>query len=271
MGQSKQWVEEEVRVGPKMPCEQNRLFIDSRGANHLYLDIYFRIFRVTLQVIMIIAIDGPAGSGKSSTARAVAARLGITYLDTGAMYRAVTLKALRQGVPFDDDQALDRIMQETVIGFEGVAPDTRIIMDGEDVSEEIRGNEVTRNVSDYCARDVVRKSLVDQQRAVASGQSVVCEGRDIGTVVFPHAQLKIFMIASAEERARRRQKDFLRMGVTKSVEELVEEIEARDHKDSTRRNSPLLKADDAVEMDTTGMTLEEQITYIVNRASPFFR
>ncbi|MFW5813161.1 MAG: (d)CMP kinase [Fibrobacterota bacterium] len=220
---------------------------------------------------MIIAIDGPAGSGKSSTARAVAARLGITYLDTGAMYRAVTLKALRQGVPFDDDQALDRIMQETVIGFEGVAPDTRIIMDGEDVSEEIRGNEVTRNVSDYCARDVVRKSLVDQQRAVASGQSVVCEGRDIGTVVFPHAQLKIFMIASAEERARRRQKDFLRMGVTKSVEELVEEIEARDHKDSTRRNSPLLKADDAVEMDTTGMTLEEQITYIVNRASPFFR
>lgn len=217
---------------------------------------------------MIIAIDGPAGSGKSSTARAVAARLGITYLDTGAMYRAVTLKALRQGISFDDDNALGRVMQETVIGFEGVAPDTRIIMDGEDVSETIRGDEVTRNVSDYCARDVVRKSLVDQQRAAASGRSVVCEGRDIGTVVFPGAELKIFMIASAEERARRRQKDFLRMGVEKSVEELVEEIKIRDHKDSTRQNSPLLKADDAVEMDTTGMTLEEQITFIVNKAAP---
>ncbi|MFP4164796.1 MAG: (d)CMP kinase [Chitinispirillaceae bacterium] len=218
---------------------------------------------------MIIAIDGPAGSGKSSTAREVAARLKITYLDTGAMYRAVTLKALRREIPSTDDHALERIMQETVISFEGTAPDTRIIMDGEDVSEEIRGDEVTAHVSDYCARNVVRKSLVDQQRLIASGRSVVCEGRDIGTVVFPRAELKIFMVASAEERARRRQKDFSRLGIEKSLKNLVEEIIIRDRKDSTRENSPLLKADDAVEMDTTGMTLEEQITFVIDKASPF--
>ncbi len=218
---------------------------------------------------MIIAIDGPAGSGKSSTAKAVAARLGIVYLDTGAMYRAITLKGLRKGIPFSDDAALEKIMQETRITFEGTPPDTKIFMDGEDVSQIIRGDEVTKNVSDYCARGVVRKSLVDQQRLIASGRSVVADGRDIGTVVFPKADLKIFMVASVEERARRRQKDFASMGVQKSLEELAEDIKIRDHKDSTRANSPLLKAQDALEMDTTGMTLEEQINFIVQKATEF--
>ncbi|KMQ52562.1 Cytidylate kinase [Chitinispirillum alkaliphilum] len=211
---------------------------------------------------MIIAIDGPAGSGKSSTARAVAARLGITYLDTGAMYRAVTLKALRENIAFDDDEALGCLMEKMTITFYGAAPDTRVIMDGEDVSEAVRSDEVTKKVSDYCARDVVRKSLVTQQRAIASGLDVVCEGRDIGTVVFPDAHVKIFMVASAQQRALRRQKDFAKMGISKSVEELVEEIQTRDTKDSTRSNSPLIKADDAIEMDTTNMTLEQQIEFI---------
>jgi cytidylate kinase len=215
---------------------------------------------------MIIAIDGPAGSGKSSTAKAVAARLGAVYLDTGAMYRAVTLKALRRGIAYTDDAALAAIMSETEIAFDGVPPDTRIIMDGEDVSGQVRSDEVTKNVSDYCARDVVRKSLVDQQRKIASGCSVVCEGRDICTVVFPNADVKIYMTASAEERAKRRQKDFAAMGINKSLEELIQEIEARDHKDSTRSNSPLTKAKDAVEMNTTGMTLDEQIDFIVGLA-----
>jgi cytidylate kinase len=218
---------------------------------------------------MIIAIDGPAGSGKSSTAKAAAARLGITYLDTGAMYRATTLKAMRLGIRYDDDAALGGIMGETAIAFEGAPPNVRVIMDGEDVSAAVRADDVTKNVSDYCARDVVRKSLVDQQRKIAEGCSVVCEGRDICTVVFPDAEVKIFMVASVEERAKRRQKDFAAMGVTKSIEELMEEIETRDKKDSTRANSPLTKADGAIEMDTTGMTLEDQIAFIIEKAKPF--
>jgi cytidylate kinase len=218
---------------------------------------------------MIIAIDGPAGSGKSSTAKAAAARLGITYLDTGAMYRAITLKAMRLGVRYDDDVALGGIMGETAIAFEGSPPDVRVIMDGEDVSAAVRADEVTKNVSDYCARDIVRKSLVDRQRKIAEGCSVVCEGRDICTVVFPNAEVKIFMVASVEERAKRRQKDFAAMGVTKSIEELMAEIETRDKKDSTRSNSPLIKAEGAIEMDTTGMTLEDQIAFIVDKARPF--
>jgi cytidylate kinase len=215
---------------------------------------------------MIIAIDGPAGSGKSSTAKAVAAALGVAYLDTGAMYRAVTLKALRSNIPYTDDAALENVMKDTVIAFEGSPPDVRIIMDGEDVSAAIRSDDVTRNVSDYCARDAVRKSLVDQQRRIAAGRSAVCEGRDIGTVVFPGAEIKIYMSASAEERARRRQKDFAAMGVEKSIKELIEEIEARDRKDSARANSPLAKAGGAIEMDTTGMTLDDQVRFIVDLA-----
>ncbi len=216
---------------------------------------------------MIIAIDGPAGSGKSSTARAVAARLGITYLDTGAMYRVITLKSLRLGISPQDIDALAKLTSQTVITFTGVPPESRIWMDGEDVSEQIRSDEVTRNVSDYCAPSVVRESLVKQQRDIGKRNSVVCEGRDISTVVFPDADLKIYMVASVEERARRRQKDFEALGVQKSIDELKEEISVRDHKDSTRKNSPLQKAAGAEELDTTGMTLESQIEYIVNKAT----
>jgi len=220
---------------------------------------------------MIIAIDGPAGSGKSSTAKAAAARLGATYLDTGAMYRAVTLKALRRKIPYTDDAALESMMKETAIAFDGAPPDVRVIMDGEDVSAAVRTDGVTKNVSDYCARDCVRKALVEQQRRVAEGRSVVCEGRDICTVVFPNAEVKIFMSASVEERARRRQRDFAAMGVEKSLRELVEEIAARDRKDSTRANSPLTKAAGAIEMDTTGMTLEDQIAFIVEKAKRYLQ
>jgi CMP/dCMP kinase len=212
-----------------------------------------------------IAIDGPAGSGKSSTAKAVAARLGFTFLDTGAMYRAITLKCLRANVPATDDDALSTIVATTKIEFTGVPPTMRVFMDGEEVTEAIRSDEVTKNVSDYCAPKVVRDRLVDQQRNIAEGRSVVCEGRDIGTVVFPDADLKFYMTASVEERARRRQGDFLRMGITKTVAELIDEINRRDRKDSTRANSPLCKAADAEEVDTTGMSLEEQVQYVVDK------
>lgn len=216
---------------------------------------------------MIIAIDGPAGSGKSSTARLVAARLGITLLDTGAMYRAVTLKCLRKGIPASDHTALRKLVAATNIGFAGKPPEMRIFMDGEDVTAEIRSDEVTKNVSDYCAPLVVRKQMVMQQRKIAVQGSVVCEGRDIGTVVFPNADLKFFMVASVNERARRRQKDFQAAGVKKSIADLVDEISVRDTKDSTRENSPLRKAPDAQEIDTTAMTLEEQVDCIIKKAA----
>jgi cytidylate kinase len=215
---------------------------------------------------MIIAIDGPAGSGKSSTAKMVASSLKILHLDTGAMYRAITLKCLRRGIAFTDEKAMDRIMGQTTITFTGVPPAMRLWMDGEDVSGAIRGDEVTKNVSDYCTVPVVRRELVGLQRKIAHGRSVVCEGRDIGTVVFPEADLKFFMVASIEERARRRKIDFDRLGIKKDLKGIIAEIKERDRKDSTRLNSPLMKADEAIEIDTTHMTIDEQVGFIVEKA-----
>jgi CMP/dCMP kinase len=215
---------------------------------------------------MIIAIDGPAGSGKSSTARKVAKALDIVHLDTGAMYRAITLKCLRNRIALADVKAISDVMATTLIAFSGRPPNVQVLMDGENVSRAIRGDDVTKNVSDYCAVPIVREKLVDMQRAIAKGRSVVCEGRDIGTVVFPEAQLKFFMTASIEERANRRMNDFRRMGVAKSKSELISEIAERDRKDSTRELSPLKKAADARELDTTAMTLDEQVRYIVDAA-----
>jgi cytidylate kinase len=171
------------------------------------------------------------------------------------------------GISSQDTEALAKLTSQTVISFTGVPPESHIWMDGEDVSLQIRSDEVTRNVSDYCAPSVVREALVKQQREIGKNNSVVCEGRDIATVVFPDADLKFFMVASVEERARRRQKDFEKLGIHKSIDELKEEISLRDHKDSTRENSPLQKAADAEEIDTTNMTLESQIEYIVNKAA----
>jgi|WetSurMetagenome_2_1015567.scaffolds.fasta_scaffold00462_17 CMP/dCMP kinase len=218
---------------------------------------------------LVIAIDGPAGSGKSSTAKLVAERLGILHLDTGAMYRAVTLKCLRRGVPYADHAAVAALVAQTEISFAGDIAGMRVRMDGEDVTAAIRSDEVTKNVSDYCVVPAVRTALVALQRKIGERGSLVCEGRDIGTVVFPKASLKFFMVASDEERARRRRKDFATMGITKSIEELIDEIRKRDHKDSSRENSPLRKADDAIELDTTNLTLDEQVACIVDKARKF--
>jgi cytidylate kinase len=219
-----------------------------------------------LQKHLIIAIDGPAGSGKSSTAKLVARRLGILHLDTGAMYRAITLKCLRRRLSYHDTETIATLMKNTDISFSGEISALRVVMDGEDVTQAIRGDDVTKNVSDFCAVPIVRTVLVDLQRRIGDGRSLVCEGRDIGTVVFPAAQLKFFMVASDEERARRRQRDFADMGVSKSIQDLVAEIRERDHKDSTRENSPLCKADTAIELDTTNLTLAEQVEFIVTKA-----
>jgi len=220
---------------------------------------------------MIIAIDGPAGSGKSSTAKLVAAALGIVHLDTGAMYRAITLKCLKLNIPVVDEAAIGAMMEHTAITFTGTVPDMRTWLDGADVTSAIRTDDVTAHVSDYCAVPVVREKLVMLQRQIGRSASVVCEGRDIGTVVFSDADLKFYMDASIEERARRRQKDFQRMGVEKSIEELVADIARRDTKDSTRENSPLCKARDAEFVDTTGMTLQQQADYVVNKARKLHR
>jgi cytidylate kinase len=216
---------------------------------------------------MIIAIDGPAGSGKSSTAKLVATKLGILHLDTGAMYRAITLKCLRKGLDWHDEATIADMLKTTDITLSGSSPSMKIRMDKEDVSIAIRSDEVTKNVSDYCTVPAVRRVLVDLQRKIGNSNDTVCEGRDIGTVVFPKAELKFFMVASVEERAKRRQKDFEKIGVTKSIAELVADIETRDHKDSTRENSPLVKAGDAIELDTTHMTLGQQVQFIVDLAS----
>lgn len=213
---------------------------------------------------MIIAIDGPAGSGKSTTAKLVAARLGIVHLDTGAMYRVITLACLRKSISADDEAGLAQIVKDTQISFSGAPPHMQVYMNGEDVSREIRSDAVTKNVSDYCAPAVVRTALVAQQRLIGVKQSVVCEGRDIGTVVFLQAEFKFFMVASVAARAQRRQKDFDRLGQKKTQEELIADITERDRKDSTRANSPLCKADDAIEVDTTDLTIEQQVSFIID-------
>ena len=213
---------------------------------------------------MIIAIDGPAGSGKSSTAKVVAQKLGFMHLDTGAMYRVVTLKALREGIATTDLQGLEKCVKTTTIAFEGVMPNTKVLMDGEDVSDAIRSSDVTAKVAEYCSAKEVRDELVEQQRKLASSTNTVCEGRDMGTIVFPKADYKFFMVADSRARAERRLKDYEKLGVAKTVDELVAEIEERDRKDSTRDLAPLKQADDAVLLDTTNLTFDEQVQRIID-------
>ncbi len=209
---------------------------------------------------MIIAIDGPAGSGKSTIAREVAKCLGMRYLDTGAMYRTVTLLALEAGlVPDRIPEAADWPPRPICASWTGPDDLTRAFIGDREVTDEIREREVTKAVSPVSADGAVRALLTARQRAEAAQGDVVLEGRDTGTVVFPNADLKIYLVASVEERARRRRAQLLAQGVDQSVEELAADIVARDAYDSGRAIAPLRKADDAVEIDTTGMTIPEVI------------
>ena len=214
---------------------------------------------------MIIAIDGPAASGKSTTAIGVAKRLGITYLDTGAMYRCVTLSVLRNQITLDNENALSRLLNELDIRLEKLDDELVVYLNGEDVSDEIRKAEVTSYVSTVSAVSQVRNALVRVQRNIAKNQDCVVEGRDIGTIVFPDAKFKFFLVADDFVRARRRQLDLIAIGEEKSIAVLVEEIRQRDFLDSERSNSPLRKADDAIEIDTSKMTFDEQVAFMVNR------
>jgi cytidylate kinase len=201
---------------------------------------------------MIVAIDGPAGAGKSSIARRLAERLGFAFLDTGAMYRAVALAALRHGLGSHDEDAISRLVYELSIDFDG----TRTLLDGEDVSATIRTSEVTAAV--YLAADnvEVRQRLVELQRQIADDRDIVTEGRDQGTVAFPHAECKIFLTASRDERARRRYEELANRGETISFEEVLIQQDDRDQRDATRPVGALYKADDAVEVLTDGLTPE---------------
>jgi cytidylate kinase len=218
-----------------------------------------------------IAIDGPAASGKSTTAKLVAHKLGYLHIDTGAMYRALTLKALDEKIDLDDRKEIVRLARTSTVTLEEKDGTTRVFLDGTEITKRIRTQQVTRAVSTVSSYKDVREIMVRVQQKMAATGGVVLEGRDIGTVVLPEAELKIFMVASVEERARRRKKDLALAGIEAEQDDLVKEIEARDQKDSTREASPLRKAPDAIEMDTSNLTIEEQVDFILERAKNIIR
>ncbi len=214
---------------------------------------------------MIIAIDGPAASGKSTTARRVAEELGITYLDTGAMYRAVTLAVLEQGIDIRDEGALKKLLSTMDLSLRTESGKTVITLNGRDVSERIRAGDVTAHVSAVSAVPIVREVMVKLQRDLGNRDDSVVEGRDIGTVVFPEADHKFFIVADYRTRAERRQKDLKQIGEERSLDELVEDLKRRDKKDSSRDHSPLKQADDAIVIDTSRLSIEEQVKIIVDK------
>jgi cytidylate kinase len=216
---------------------------------------------------LIIAIDGPVGSGKSIVAQRVAALLGYTHLDTGAMYRAIALKALRRRIALDNHAVIEALAAETRIDFGSAGGNLRILLDGADVTEEIRNPEMSQHASVVAVAPGVRRVLVAEQRRIGATGGVVIEGRDVGTVVFPDADLKIFLDAAVEVRARRRWLEHKQKGQEYGFERLLEEVHDRDRRDRERAISPLRRAPDAVYVDSTAMDAEEVARLIVLLAS----
>ncbi len=210
-----------------------------------------------------IAIDGPAGAGKSTVAKKVADILSFVYIDTGAMYRSITLKALRNDIDVSDESALEEILKTTTIDLQKKSDKQFVVLDGEDVTEEIRTSEVTKNVSEVSKHPAVRIEMVKRQQELSREHSVVMDGRDIGTHVIPDAQVKIFLIASVEERAKRRHEENVSKGIPSDLAQIKREIEHRDEIDSKREASPLMKAEDAVELDTTTMSIDDVVAAIL--------
>ena len=214
-----------------------------------------------------IAIDGPASSGKSTVAKIIAKQLGYTYLDTGAMYRSATFLALKNGIEVSNQEKIVELLESNPIRFGRDENGEQLVFVGEcDVTLPIRDNQVTNNVSAVAALPLVREKLVHLQREIAQAGGIVMDGRDIGTVVLPQAELKIFLIASVEERALRRFKENTERGIETDLETLKEEIAARDFKDSNRAISPLKAADDAITFDTTGVSIEGVVKFISEKA-----
>jgi cytidylate kinase len=211
----------------------------------------------------IIAIDGPAGAGKTTTAKEVARRLNFLHLDTGAMYRAIALKVLRSGTPLNRPDAIAAIADRTDVRLQYQNGDQRVLLDGEDVTDQLRSAEVTRAVTPVCEVPEVRRKMVQLQRKAGGQGGVVVEGRDIGTVVFPDAELKIFMVADLEERAKRRLLEMQRSGGKADLREIMAGIRERDRRDEQRADSPLQRAADAVTLDTTNLSVSEQVEEIL--------
>lgn len=212
----------------------------------------------------VIAIDGPAGSGKSTLARLLADALGLVYLDTGAMYRALALLAQREGVDPTDEPVLTRLAETMQLKFQRTNGEQRVLLNGEDVSEAIRHPNIGQLASRISVHSDVRRALVAKQRAIAQQvHGLVAEGRDTTTVVFPEAILKIFLTASPEERARRRQAQLREQGIDLPFEEVLREIRERDERDSTRADSPLRQADDAVRIENDHLTKEQTLQRVL--------
>ncbi|HLQ73729.1 MAG TPA: (d)CMP kinase [Bacillota bacterium] len=212
-----------------------------------------------------IAIDGPAAAGKSTVAKRIAKKLSYIYIDTGAMYRSLTYTALRQGARLDSEEALVNLLHRLSITFEYDGDQQHVFVNGEDITKEIRTQEVSSNVSTVATHLKVREILVQRQKQLSKETSVVMDGRDIGTHVLPDAQFKFFLIASVEERAKRRHEENIKSGFSSDLEKIKHEIERRDKQDMEREVSPLIKAEDAIEVDTTSMSIEEVTNFILNK------
>ena len=211
---------------------------------------------------IIIAIDGPSGTGKSTTAKIVAKDLGITYLDTGAMYRAITFAALEKGVAPTNKAGIDQLLQSTKIRFDD---NNQIVINGINREKEIRGKQVSEAVSPYSAIPEVSSVLTQWQREIAGERSCILDGRDIGTVVFPNADFKFFLVTDLKVRAERRYQECLQKGIAMTLEEIEKNLAERDRIDSSRATAPLKKADDAIEIDTTQLSIEQQVKKIEDR------
>ena len=212
---------------------------------------------------LVVAIDGPAGAGKSTIAKLAAEKLGYAYIDTGAMYRSVAWKFLQTGEAFDET-FISKLSQEMVIEFKPEASVNRVFVDGTEVTAAIRTAEVTANVSRVAAIGAVREAMVDQQRRMGEAGGVLMDGRDIGTVVFPNADVKIFLTATVEERAMRRYKELVAKGEQVDLTQLQADIASRDKQDMEREISPLRQAEDAIYLDTSDMNIDEVTAYILN-------
>ena len=210
---------------------------------------------------LVIAVDGPAGAGKSTIAKIVAKKLNINYIDTGAMYRAITYKCLKNNIDINNEEEVIKVAQNTDIDFR----DNNLYLDKEIVTDEIRTMEVSNNVSNVAKIKEVRYLMVDVQREIGKRNSVILDGRDIGSYVFPNADFKFFLIATPEERGARRYKELTEKGYATSLEEIIRDIIKRDEIDSNREFALLVKAEDAIEIDTTGKTIDKVVDSVLSK------
>lgn len=210
---------------------------------------------------LVIAVDGPAGAGKSTIAKIVADKMNINYIDTGAMYRAITYKVLQSGIDINNEDEVIKIAKKSDIDFK----DNNIYLDGKILKEEIRTPEVSHNVSNVAQIKDVRHLMVDVQRDIGSKSSVILDGRDIGSYVFPNADYKFFLVASSKERGERRYKELIKKGYNTTLEEVINDVIRRDEIDSNREFAPLVKANDAIEIDTTGKSIDKVVESVIDK------